>query len=147
MKEWLEYIKNIKPIKQKDFVEKPEICHTIKPQTEEFVYVSQGSNGVDGATRKKFKQEKFEIAARLDLHGFTYEQAFDATTKFVKNAYMKQKRCILIVTGKGEVIQNNLPKWLENPEIKNMILETAHPSNALGGSGALMILIKRIRNT
>ncbi len=146
MKEWLELIKGIKPIKEKHFVEKPAKKIKISPKEVDYSSFYSPANGVDGSTQKKFSKEKFDIQASLDLHGYTHDTAFDAVISFIKKSHAAHKRCVVIITGKGDVLRGALPKWLENPEVKNLILQTRQPSNSLGGSGALMILLRRIRN-
>lgn len=144
MSEWEDLLLDIKPIKQKDFIAKPLKPIIIKSQEDEYVTMpSQASNGLDANTDKKFRKEQFRVEGTLDLHGYTYDTAFLAVTKFVKNAYHNQKRCIIIITGKGECLRDALPQWLQNSDLKNIILSQTTPSAKLGGSGAIMLLLKR----
>ncbi|MFI3242451.1 MAG: Smr/MutS family protein [Alphaproteobacteria bacterium] len=147
MDDWETLIKDIQPLKEKKAAVFSTKKIKLREKTQEEFISTTPPNGVDGSTMKKFNREKFNIEATLDLHGFNHDQAFNEVINFIKKAYLKQNRCILIITGKGEVLRKELPRWLENQEIKNLILSVKQPSQSLGGSGAFMLLIKRIRNT
>lgn len=101
---------------------------------------------MDGRTAQKFRKNEIKIEARLDLHGKTEDEAFEATISFIKNAYARKLRCILIITGKGQILQPQVPKWLHLPAIKPLILSVTHPEPRLGGTGALYILLRRQRD-
>ena len=113
--------------------------------------------GIDKITLKKFKQEEFKIEAILDLHGRREDDAFERVEDFITRCYGEGKRCVVIVTGKGGmhqqddmyaprgVLKKQVPQWLNLPRIRAMILIFKNPSERLGGSGALYILLKRNR--
>lgn len=107
---------------------------------------------MDGRLAKRFKREEFKIEAVLDLHGATEKDAYDKVCDFIRKAYQEKKRCVLIVTGKGfddklfserGVLRQSVPNWLGNSEISSLILAYKNPSEALGGAGALYILLRR----
>ena len=107
---------------------------------------------MDGSLAKRFKREEFKVEATLDLHGTTEKAAFDRVCDFIKSAYDSGKRCILIVTGKGQdaeifstrgVLRKSVPQWLTGSEISPLILAYKNPSEALGGAGALYILLRK----
>lgn len=112
---------------------------------------------IDAQTFKRFKKEKFKIEATLDLHGLTIDKAYDAVYHFIVSSYNQNKRVVLIITGKGlehkeqdifspiGSLKQSVPTWLQNDEMKNMILSYTHPTPKLGGSGALYILLRRKR--
>ncbi len=112
--------------------------------------------GIDKATLKKFKKEEFKIEAVLDLHGMTEDVAFAAVDDFIPRCYNEGKRCVVIITGKGLSVHNDgdifavrgvlkqrVPQWLNMSRLRAMILVYKHPSERLGGSGALYILLCR----
>lgn len=113
--------------------------------------------GIDKMTLKKFKQEEFKIEAVLDLHGRREDDAFEQVEDFITQCYGDGKRCVVIVTGKGGmhqqddmyaprgVLKKQVPQWLNTPRIRAMILIFKTPSERLGGAGALYILLKRNR--
>ena len=94
----------------------------------------------------------FKIESVLDLHGTTEKNAFDKVCDFIKESFNAQKRCVLIITGKGlddaifsekGVLRKSVPNWLSNSEISSLILAFKNPSEALGGVGALYILLRK----
>ena len=113
---------------------------------------------VDRNTMRRFKREEFAVEAVLDLHGFTEKKAYEAVKNFIISSYMSAKRCVIIITGKGSfhvdedifatkgVLKTSVPQWLNNPELSGLILSYIHPSEKLGGSGALYILLRRNRD-
>ena len=107
---------------------------------------------MDGSLAKRFKREEFKIEATLDLHGITEKEAFERVCDFIKSAYHQKKRCVLIVTGKGlddtlfserGVLRKSVPTWLSGADISSLILAYKNPSEALGGAGALYILLRK----
>lgn len=112
---------------------------------------------IDRQTMRRFKREEFPVEAALDLHGFTEDKAFAAVNRFITDAYLAGKRCVIIVTGKGlshddedifapkGVLKERVPQWLNNENLSHLILTYIHPSPRLGGSGALYILLRRRR--
>lgn len=167
---WLEAVKNVtenKPVntfinKKSSHIEiKPHIQFAVK---QEFTVFSKNSDelntiGIDKTTLRKFKREEFNIEATLDLHGLTEDKAFTEVNNFIVQNYSKGKRCVVIITGKGltvreeddiftpkGILKKRVPQWLDMPQVRAMILTYKHPSERLGGSGALYILLKRNKN-
>lgn len=94
-------------------------------------------------------RRKIKIDRKIDLHGYTQDQAFEFLSLFLKNAYIMQKRHVLIVTGKGSldnpgVIKTMLPRWLEYTELKKYISGYSQAPIDLGGSGAMLVKIKKM---
>ena len=114
--------------------------------------------GIDKNTLNKFKKEEFKIEAVLDLHGYKEDDAFEKVEDFITACYNQGKRCVVVVTGKGHLHQNEdiytptgvlkkqTPQWLNMPRIRSMILIFKNPSERHGGQGALYILLKRNKN-
>lgn len=167
---WLEAVKNVTETKTVNTVTKEKNNHIkIKKHIQfavkqEFTTYSKNldelkSGGIDKATLRKFKREEFNIEAKLDLHGLTEDKAFTEVNNFVTQCYNKGKRCIIIITGKGltvredddiftpkGILKKQVPQWLNMPQIRAMILTYKNPSEKLGGSGALYILLRRNKN-
>ncbi len=94
------------------------------------------------------------IDARLDLHGMTQSEAHAALLHFLRNASTRQKKLVLVVTGKGArggnerergVLRRQVPHWLALPEFRAFVIgfETAHVAH--GGEGALYVRVRRVR--
>ena len=163
---WLETVKDIKPATNTAFVpakSAPKIRineHRYFAVKQEFSTYSKALEdnefgGIDKATLKKFKKEEFPVEAVLDLHGLTEDAAFVRVDEFIPRCYALGKRCVIIVTGKGYhqaeddvfavrgVLRKLVPQWLGQPRLRAMILVHKHPSERLGGQGALYILLRR----
>lgn len=117
-----------------------------------------GTEGMDGSMAKRFKRCEFPVEEVLDLHGYREDDAFEAVFGFVQKAYLQNKRCIIIITGKGLTrseetdvftpkgkLKESVPRWLNSRELRPLILAFNHPPAKLGGSGALYILLRRHR--
>lgn len=134
-----------------------------KKQSETFMLVEDHghepdfnvSADIDKQTMKRFKREEFGVEATLDLHGYTMQNAYEAVKSFIFSSYKRGRRAILIITGKGlkhpdedifeskGVLKQSVPQWLQTDEIKGFILTYIHPSQKLGGTGAIYILLRR----
>ena len=105
--------------------------------------------GLDRKTSEKFRKGQMPIEATLDLHGMTQEQAHQALHEFIQRSYEGRRRCVLVITGKGEdgngILKRMTPEWLDGRSVKNLILKTATAQPKDGGSGALYILLRRQR--
>ncbi|MBE6452804.1 MAG: hypothetical protein E7012_04875 [Alphaproteobacteria bacterium] len=164
---WKETVKNVKKIKQVE--EKPSaplIIDDIKDKLEfNNIYTGNKLNelyvgcvdNIDKNTADKFKRGQIAIQRRLDLHGMTEKQAFDAVQDFITKAYMQKLRCVLIVTGKGinhedtlwyekkGILKECVPNWLNGELLRPMILSFSYAQPQDGGEGALYVLIRRNR--
>ncbi|MCM1322572.1 MAG: Smr/MutS family protein [Acetobacter sp.] len=107
---------------------------------------------MDGGLARRFKREEFKVEATLDLHGVTEKAAYGAVCDFIKSAFNTSRRCVMIVTGKGwddtpfsgkGVLRKSVPEWLSHSEISPLILGFKNPSEAMGGAGALYILLRK----
>ena len=108
---------------------------------------------IDRRLAEKFTKGKLKIEARLDLHGLSEKDAFTAVRDFIAYGYRLQRRCLLIITGKGEkrdpwweshgIIKQSFPNWINHPDIRPYILSVAQALPEDGGSGAFYCLLKR----
>jgi DNA-nicking Smr family endonuclease len=103
--------------------------------------------GVDRATADRVKRGRYEIEARLDLHGMTQEEAHRALRSFVLSSRTVGRRCVLVITGHGRlsggVLKTAVPRWLAEPELRHHVLGIAPARPPHGGSGALYLLLRR----
>ncbi len=160
---WNEVIKGIKPIKNDKFVEdvvfKDVAIRKDKDTSVVFDALMRGKpvkkddfSQMDGALARRFKREEIKVEAILDLHGVIEKEAYDKVLNFIKTCYNNKKRCVLIITGKGisdepfsekGVLRKSVPIWLSSDDIGALVLAYKNPSEALGGSGALYILLRK----
>lgn len=117
--------------------------------------------GLDKRSAERLRRGQTAIEARLDLHGHTQADAHRALNAFIAGSYRAGRRCVLVITGKGGprddvdsgfmpdrdsgVLRRNLPRWLGEGAVRQMVLriETARPQH--GGEGAYYVLLRRKR--
>ena len=111
--------------------------------------------GLDKATAERLRRGELPIEARLDLHGLTQAQAYESLQRFLAVSQAQQRRCVLVITGKGfrakdGVVQTGIlraavPRWLNEAPNRARILAFAAARDRHGGGGALYVLLKRLR--
>ncbi len=106
--------------------------------------------GVDRRTADRLRRGKLAIEARLDLHGLYQDEAHPQLNAFVAGAAAAQKRCVLVITGRGlgpegGVLRRRVPQWLNQPPCRGMIVAVAQAQPEHGGAGALYVLLRRRR--
>lgn len=166
---WKNATKDIKRVKFKE--EKPSpplVLENITPKVD-YALTAKMQNlqklnigdldNIDKKTADKFRKGQFKIQKRLDLHGLTEKEAFIQVNDFIRNAYINKLRCVLIITGKGinnendpwyekkGILKLSVPNWLNNTDLRPLILSFSYAKPEDGGDGALYVLIKKNRNT
>lgn len=94
------------------------------------------------------KSGQIDYEARLDLHGLNLDDARDALCHFLEKQYVLNKRCLLIIHGKGgrhgeaPILKNLVNHWL--PQLPDVLaFHSALPKH--GGTGAVYVLLRRRR--
>lgn len=114
---------------------------------------------LDKRTETKLRKGQMAIEGTLDLHGMTQARAHDALNGFIIAAQKSGKRCILVITGKGNskrgtedwleskpgILKQKLPQWLDMPPLNRLVLRHVQAQAAHGGSGAFYVYLKRDR--
>jgi DNA-nicking Smr family endonuclease len=109
------------------------------------------SPGVDRRTAEKHRRGRLPVEARLDLHGLTQEEAHRALERFLPHAQESGCRSVLVITGKGSrdgtrgVLKESVPRWLNQSPLRALILSISWAQPKDGGTGALYVLLRRIR--
>jgi DNA-nicking Smr family endonuclease len=122
---------------------------------------AQSLSGLDKRNAQRLRRGQLAIEAELDLHRHTVAEAHRALTGFIADAQDGGKRCVLVITGKGEggdaryrpwnetpsgVLRRELPRWLSEPESRARVVAW-HPARPQhGGAGALYVLLRRRRD-
>ncbi len=107
--------------------------------------------GVDRRTAEKHRRGRLPVEARLDLHGLTQDEAHRALERFLPHAQESGCRSVLIITGKGSrdgargVLKESVPRWLNQSPLRALILSISWAQPKDGGTGALYVLLRRIR--
>ena len=116
----------------------------IQPKTEPIQVGA--SAGVDKRTAERLRRGKMTVDGTLDLHGMTQARAHSALTLFLDTAYQADKRCLLVITGKGQgILKRAVPYWLSDPFLRPKILSVMTAQQEHGGEGALYVLLRRRR--
>ena len=107
------------------------------------------ADGVDRHTMDRLRRGVFRPEARLDLHGKTLEEACRAVSKFIAASRSKNRRCVLVITGKGAhgegAIRRELPHWINAADNRAHVICFAQARQKDGGEGAFYVLLKRQR--
>ncbi|MDQ7032120.1 MAG: Smr/MutS family protein [Desulfonauticus sp.] len=117
-------------------------------------YVQGSVKGVNLKILNKLKRGEFSVQAHLDLHGFTLDDANFALLDFVRNNYFQNKRCLLIVTGRGlnspggiSLLKREVQFWLTRDPLKRIVLAFCSALPKHGGSGAIYVLLRKYKKT
>lgn len=111
---------------------------------------------MDRKTYDRIRRGKADPEARIDLHGMTVEVAHSALRAFLLRSQSEGKRLVLVITGKGSardimgfsevgrgILRRQVPHWLEQPPLRNIVLQTSPAHQKHGGSGALYVYLRR----
>jgi DNA-nicking Smr family endonuclease len=101
------------------------------------------------------------IDARLDLHGMRQRDAHARLRAFLLDAHARGCRTVLVITGKGGestqqdhlaramgearrgVLRQGVPHWLEEPDLRAIVLSYTSASVRHGGEGALYVQLRK----
>lgn len=110
--------------------------------------------GVDRRTAERLRRGKLPIDVTLDLHGHGQMQAMLALFSTIEAAVGRGQRKLLVITGKGTfaqpgadrgVLKKQLPRWLNDPRVRDLIVTFSQARPEHGGSGAFYVLLRRKR--
>jgi DNA-nicking Smr family endonuclease len=106
---------------------------------------------------------KVAIDARLDLHGMRQRDARTELHAFLRAAQARALKTVLIITGKGDaaaerdhlasafgkaprgILRRSVPQWLEEPELRSVVLSYTSAGTRHGGDGALYVQLRKSR--
>ncbi|HEX2580658.1 MAG TPA: Smr/MutS family protein [Dongiaceae bacterium] len=107
------------------------------------------AGGLTIRQRRELRRGAVALARRLDLHGLTQNEAHDALSKFIRTAHAEGARTLLVITGKGArtggILRSQVPRWLNEPALRPLILAIQESAPRHGGAGALYILLRKKR--
>ena len=113
-------------------------------------YVEGIARGLDKKLLYRLKRGDYSLQSHLDLHGMNRDEAHLAVAEFLKRSRLESRRCVLLVSGRGQhskdkepVLKNHLVRWLTRGSLSKGILAfcTARPHD--GGGGALYVLLRK----
>lgn len=95
---------------------------------------------------RRIVRERDPIAARIDLHGLTLDRARPALEAFVRTAWSRGDRVVLVITGKGRdgegMIRRLMPEWLAAGSLRPMIAGVQSAHRRHGGDGAYYVALR-----
>ncbi len=163
-------VQDVKPLDGKERIAPPEpekiivqqdqtpLLHDFEEGKLEFSLTSNEEHvqcnilGLDILTLGKLQNRHYNPEASIDLHGLKAHEAFHTLIPFFKNAYYRDMRCVLIVTGKGlnsfdnkPLLRTKVSEWLIDAPFKYITLAFCTAKKEDGGSGALYVLLRKRR--
>jgi DNA-nicking Smr family endonuclease len=103
-------------------------------------------------TRRRLSRGLLPIDDRIDLHGMRQDRAHSSLTGFLRRAQVRGNRIVLVVTGKGTagdggrgVLREMVPRWLTEPDLRDLVVGFEEAGRRHGGAGALYVRIRRRR--
>ncbi len=120
---------------------------------------------LDRRKARRIGAGRIEVEARIDLHGMRQSEAHTALRRFLTSAHAKEKRWVLVITGKGGpqrgtsepddygrveergVLRRNVPRWLAEPELRAIVVGFSEAAIRHGGEGALYVQLRRRERT
>ena len=126
-----------------------------KEDWENFLKDKEKIPNKDFIVNKKIRHEKIK---KIDLHGFTLQEANKAIEHFIKKSFDEDVTKIIVITGKGlrsknvqnpylskdlSILKYSVPEFIEsNNNLMKMIIEITDAKIEDGGSGAFYIYLK-----
>ena len=109
----------------------------------------------DFVNKKNIRHEKIK---KIDLHGYTIEEANKVVEQFIKKSFDENVTKIIVITGKGlrsknvenpylskdlSILKYSVPEYIEkNKSLMQFIIEITDAKIEDGGSGAFYIYLK-----
>ena len=155
--DWENFLNNKKknlnnnPVKKKD-IKNPD---KDKQDWENFLNNKEKIPNKDSIHKKNIRYEKIK---KIDLHGYTIEEANKAVEQFIQKCFDEGVTKIIVITGKGlrsknvenpylskdlSILKYSVPEFIENNKsLTGLIIETIDAKIEDGGSAAFYIYLK-----
>ena len=155
--DWENFLNNKKKNLNKNPVKKKDINNTDKNKQdwENFLKTKEKIPNKDSVHKKNIRYEKIK---KIDLHGYTIEEANKAIEKFIQKCFDENVTKIIVITGKGlrsknvenpylskdlSIVKYSVPEFIENNKsLTQFIIEITDAKIEDGGSGAFYIYLK-----
>ena len=161
--DWKNFLTNTKKISKKILNKKEDIRNEKKldipdkdkKDWERFLKNNEKIPNKDFVNKKDIRHEKIK---KIDLHGYTIEEANKAVEQFIQKCFDENVTKVIIITGKGlrsanienpyfskdlSILKYSVPEFIEsNMSLTKMIIETTDAKIEDGGSGAYYIYLK-----
>ncbi len=110
--------------------------------------------GLDALTIGKLRAGQYSPEGHLDLHGMNALQAYESMVGFLRAAYHKGMRTVLVIPGRGKnspdgmgVLREKVQAWLTHDPFKRVVLAFCTAQPAHGGAGALYVLLRKYKKS
>ncbi|HEX5281463.1 MAG TPA: Smr/MutS family protein [Micropepsaceae bacterium] len=122
-------------------------CFVPLPMRREIRFVETVAEAapIRGHTEARLRRGRLEPEARIDLHGHSYDSAYRLLVAFLARSISEGKRLVLVITGKGGVLRNNLPLWLNGAELAGRVIGLREAHAKHGGAGAFYVALQKRR--
>ena len=161
--DWENFVKNRKKTHNKNSIKKKttksektiEILDKDKQDWENFIKNKEKIPNKDFVNKKDIRHEKIK---KIDLHGYTIEEANKAVEKFIQKCFDENVTKIIVITGKGlrsknfenpylskdlSILKYSVPEFIENSKsLSKIIIDTTDAKIEDGGSGAFYVYLK-----
>jgi DNA-nicking Smr family endonuclease len=155
--DWKNFLNNKKKNLNKNSVKKKDIKNLYKDKQdwENFLNNKEKITNKDFIHKKNIRYKKIK---KIDLHGYTIEEANKAIEKFIQKSFDENATKIIVITGKGlrsrnvenpylskdlSILKYSVPEFIENNKsLTRFIIETTDAKIEDGGSGAFYIHLK-----
>ena len=155
--DWENFLNNKKKNLNKNSVKKKDIKNSDKDKQdwENFLNNKEKIPNKDFVHKKNTRYEKIK---KIDLHGYTIEEANKAIEQFIQECFDEDVTKIIVITGKGlrsknvenpylskdlSILKYSVPEFIEkNKSLTRLIIETTDAKIEDGGSGAFYIYLK-----
>ena len=156
--DWENFLENKKKILNKAVIKnekKIEISSKDMQDWEKFLKNKEKIPNKDFVNRKSIRHEKIK---KIDLHGYTIEEANKAVEQFIERCFDESVTKIIVITGKGlrsknvenpylskdlSILKYSVPEFIENNKsLGQVIIETTDAKIEDGGSGAFYVYLK-----
>ncbi|MDA7825558.1 Smr/MutS family protein [Candidatus Pelagibacter sp.] len=155
--DWENFLNNKKINLNKNPVKKKDIKNLDKDKQdwENFLNNKDKTPNKDFIHKKNIRYEKIK---KIDLHGYTIEEANKAIEQFIQKCFDENVTKIIVITGKGlrsknvenpylskdlSILKYSVPEFIENNKsLTQFIIEITDAKIEDGGSGAFYIYLK-----
>ena len=158
--DWENFLKNKKKTANKNIIKKKSVDNIIildkdKQDWENFLRNKEKMPNKDFINKKNIRHEKIK---KIDLHGYTIEEANMAVKQFIQKCFDESVTKIIVITGKGlrsknvenpylskdlSILKYSVPEFIEsNTDLIKIIIEITDAKIEDGGGGAFYIYLK-----
>ena len=155
--DWENFLNNKKKNLNKNSLKKKDIKNPDKDKQdwENFLNNKEKIPSKDFAHKKNIRYEKVK---KIDLHGYTIEEANKAIEQFIQKCFDENVTKIIVITGKGlrsknvenpylskdlSILKYTVPEFIENNKsLTQFIIEILDAKIEDGGSGAFYVYLK-----